>query len=351
MNWARVRQLHSSDKAALQQLHKEEGKLFGGAHIHSRDEQSQEVIRAEQSRVAIRVRMPNAENGCIERASINTSSGLQYLLGMGLFKRGDGVLRPAIGAFTLDLHLSPSLTSDQCRQVEEAVLAFGLLGGLGSRARHGWGSVSLQKLDGGQYSAPTNREEYINCINRLLAPCSALEKEPPFSAFCHASRIDISAESGDAMALLQKLGSEQQIYRSWGQKGLVAGQEAEQNFPEDHDWAYRISRGESVSAAPDRAVFGLPHNYSLSGTGAKIDNQVEGNRRRAAPLLAHIHHFDNDTCLLVQTLLQSQFLPEGLKMEIKPTGGRLSMVSVKPKWQVIHTFMDRFSDRETLYGH
>lgn len=342
LNWARIRMLHQDDKSALRQLHQEEGLLFGSPHSQSSDGQ----VIAVQSRVALRISQQDIKPDTIQR-----NPGLEYLLGMGLFSYKDGVLRPALtGSFQLDLHFAPSLTDNQCRQVEEAVLAFGLLSGLGSRARHGWGSVSLQKLEGGQFTAPANCAEYRNCINQLLTPCSAIDSEPPFSAFYRDSRIDISAAGRDAVALLQELGSEQQMYRSWGQKGLVAGKPAEQNFPEDHDWAYRISRGESVSAAPDRAVFGLPHNYFLSSNKAKIDTQVTGNRRRAAPLLAHVHQFQDGSCLLVQTLLQSLFLPQGLEMEIKAKRST-KHVAVDPQWQVIHKFMDRFSERETLYGH
>ena len=58
-------------------------------------------------------------------------------------------------------------------------------------------------------------------------------------------------------------------------------------------------------------------NYFLSGNKSKIDTQVTGNRRRAAPLVAHVHQFRDGFCLLVLTLLQSLFLPPGLKMEIK----------------------------------
>ena len=354
VNWARVRAQYSTDKAALQQLHKEEGKLFGGAHIHGRDEQGQAVVRAEQSRVAIRVRKPEKdrpENGYIERATISPSSGLQYLLGMGLYSYKDGILRsPIQGAFTLELHLAPSLTNDQCRQVEEAVLCFGLLGALGSRARHGWGSVSIQSLEGGELPVPATVAEYKNCVRDLLAQCMTVSSEPPFSAFYRQSRIDISAIGTNAMELLRELGDEQQMYRSWGQNGKVAGKVAECNFTDDHEWAYSVARGEFPEMAPERAVFGLPHNYFLSGNKSKIDTQVTGNRRRAAPLVAHVHQFRDGSCLLVQTLLQSLFLPPGLKMEIKANRSTKE-VAVDPQWQVIHKFMDRFPIRETLYGH
>lgn len=342
LNWARIRMLHQDDKSALRQLHQEEGLLFGSTHSQSSDGQ----VIAVQSRVALRISQQDIKPDTIQR-----NPGLEYLLGMGLFSYKDGVLRPALtGSFQLDLHFAPSLTDNQCRQVEEVVLCFGLLGALGSRARHGWGSVSIQSLEGGELSVPTTIAEYKDMVHTLLAQCTTVDGEPPFSAFYSQTRIDISATGTDAMALLRQLGDQQQMYRSWGQNGKVAGKEdAERNFPDDHSWAYRVARAEPVNTTPERAVFGLPHNYFLSSNKAKIDTQVTGNRRRAAPLLAHVHQFQDGSCLLVQTLLQSLFLPQGLEMEIKANRST-KHVAVDPQWQVIHKFMDRFSERETLYG-
>ncbi len=349
LNWARIRTLHSSDKAALQQLHKEEGELFGGAHIHGRDDQGKEVVQAQQSRVALRISRQEQQ-----QAEFTLSPGLQYLLGMGLYNFREGMLREAIrGSFTLDLHFAPTLSDDQRRQVEEAVLCFGLLGALGSRARHGWGSVSIERLKGGKLTAPSTIAEYKEQLRDILAKCEALQSEPPYSAFCSQSRVDISLQGRDPIALLRRLGDEQQMYRSWGQKGKVAGKDAERNFRDDHDWAYRVARGEPPATAPQRAIFGLPHNYFLSGhNNAKIDTEVTGNRRRASPLLAHIHQFPDGSCLLVQALLKSLFLPPELEMEVKVKNPRATYsVTVDPQWQVIHDFMNRFDGLETLYGH
>ena len=345
LNWARVRSLNGSDKTALQQLHKEEGELFGGAHV--RESGDKENIRALQSKVALRISEQN-----VETADIRNSSGLQYLLGMGLYSFKDGLSRTAIkGCFTLKIHFASTLSDEQCRQVEEAVVCFGLLGALGSRARHGWGSVSITNLQGGVLSAPATSTEYKETLNNILAKCLTVAGTPPYSAFCSQSRLDISARGGDAMSLLQQLGNEQQMYRSWGQHGKIAGKKAERNFPDDHNWADQVAGGETPKEAPVRAVFGLPHNYFLSSKKVSIGTQVTGNRRRAAPLLTHIHQFPNGSCMLVQTLLQSLFLPPELKMEIKAKTIRPASVAVDPQWQVIHNFMDRFSERETLYGH
>ena len=48
--------------------------------------------------------------------------------------------------FSLRFVLLKRLTQDDIASVREALIAFGLLGGLGSRVRRGWGSISLKGL-------------------------------------------------------------------------------------------------------------------------------------------------------------------------------------------------------------
>lgn len=357
LNWARVRALHSSDKAALHQLHKEEGKLFGGAHIHGRDEQGKEVVWAEQSRVTIRVKDQTIRKDEGLHQQIGSSPNLRYLLGMGLCK-GKVVTRTALqGSFTLELRFLPSATCEQFQQVEETLLCFGLLGALGSRARHGWGSISIQSLmsNDEQHSVPANQQAYRNCIRQLLQPCNAVTEEPPYSAFYSHSRVDISTNSSDYWSLLRLLGEEQQRYRTRNQS---VG-ELEENFNDDRDLAYQVARGNHVDTHPQRIVLGLPHHYNLQGAEKiQCDVQPVGKikYRRASPLFIHIHQFpETNDYLMVQTLLQSCFLPKDLKIQMRQTrdeeGEHASVVPAKEDWQVIHNFMDRFPTRETLYGH
>lgn len=251
------------------------------------------------------------------------------------------------------------MTDQQAEQLEQALLCLGLLGGLGARSRKGLGNLSVQRLKGGQLSAPTSRQEYIATVKQLLitARIAGASDEPPFSAFSELTRIDISMAGSDAMDLLRSLNTELQMYRSWGKEGQVNGKEAERNFKKDHDWAYDVTDGKKPSELPDRMVFGLPHNYHLSSQ-PKGKNDVSLNykggdnidKRRASPLFSHVHQFPDGNCLLVQTLLQAEFLSPGEKVHIN---NKVSHTHPEPDWRIIDKFMNRFSEeqgRETIHG-
>jgi len=76
--------------------------------------------------------------------------------------------------------------------VRQALIAFGLLGGLGSRARHGMGSVALLSLqaDTEKWSAPDNEADYIKQVRALFTALPFPADEPPFTAFWANSRIE-----------------------------------------------------------------------------------------------------------------------------------------------------------------
>ncbi len=147
------------------------------------------------------------------------------------------------------------------------------------------------------------------------------------------------------MTLLNKTGSELQMYRSFGNDGKVGGKDAERNFTHDHNLVLEHIQGRQADIAPKRVVFGLPHNYFFSnGKGksdvnAKVDNE---ETRRASPLFTHIQKL-GDTFVLVHALLPAVFLPDTAKITIK--GGKAPTAQITPNvdYTVITKFMDRFT--------
>ena len=349
LNWGRVYSASGKNTdAALQQLHKEEGALFGlAAKAHGKEKVGGQSV--------FRLRIRDDES----TAGKESVRGIPYLLGQGLTGKNE---RPFLGSgsdFTVYCYPSPQMSSEQSVQLEQALLCLGMLGGLGARSRKGLGSLSIQDLSGGHLAAPQNRGEYIAAIQGLLKSTGvgAAVDEPPYSAFSLLARIDVSLAGRNAMNLLVVLNTEQQMYRSWGSKGWVNGKEAERNFKDDHDWAYDVANGKQPITLPDRMVFGLPHIYHLS-SNPKPKNTVTLNyksgektdKRRASPLFAHVHQFANGHCLLMQTLLQARFLSPGEKVHIN---NKVSHIQPVPDWKVIHKFMNRFSKeqgQETIHG-
>ena len=342
LNWGRMLAAASGDTAkALSTLHNREAGLFGLAAGDKTGGQGIFLLTLKQA--------VNAADQGFQ----NMSGAQLYLLGQGLgsFKDGNQTTRSALtsGTFSVSLLFRPDTNTEDLHSVAEALFAFGLLGGLGSRARHGMGSVSLTGWQGGEFIVPQTAVDYGKAIKGLLTHLP--ETLPPFTAFSRQSRIDISAENHDPLKLLTTVGSELQRYRSFGKDGKVAGKPAERKFTPDHDLVQSATNGERISRAPVRSIFGLPHNYFFSSTKGKADINYAPDgtdARRASPLLLHLHRFPDGKCLAVHTLLPATFLPEGAQIRVKSKTN--SKVSFTPDWQVLHTFLNRFKTKETLHG-
>lgn len=362
--WNAIRAQASDELSALQELHREEARLFGlaakeGAHGHSIGGQGQFMLHVRHNPV-----VPTSDP-----FGSGFGPGILYLLGQGLgsFKGGNHCTRNALKAapggdapaFEIKLLLRPQTSVADEYAITTALKLFGLLGALGSRARHGLGSVGMLSLlaDGqAPWHAPKDLATYRQALQTLLP--STLGKElPPLSALSALSRIDISAQRKNANDLLDAIGREQQAYRSFGRNGLVNGQKAESNFKPDHDLLYTATQGNAVSKTPERMVFGLPHNYFFSSTSEKADVNYKpdsGEGRRASPLLLHIHRVGEDF-VAVHTLLKSQFLPgnpaQAATVEIKSRKiSRVLAPDTAIQWDVLHRYLDRFKSRETIHG-
>lgn len=351
LNWSRVCALHGSDQnAALRQLHADESLLFGHAATDNGGGQGVFLMQV------------NDCSGKEQKQPFGTGfdNGILYLLGQGLgsFRDGNHCLRPGLaagGSFDLRLLFRPGTSQGDIASVVQAVQAFGLLGSLGSRARHGMGSVALARLSSEglglpDWSVPTTVAAYRSALTALLADARRAPGLPPLSAFSAESRLDLSMQrSGKdaAMKLLADLGREQQAYRSYGKDGKVNGKPSERKFVPDHDLAREVANGRPASSAPQRVVFGLPHNYFFSSDNAKVDvnYRPDGEEaRRASPLLLHIHRLGEGQAVAVHTLLRARFLPgDRPGVTMKPGRGRaIDNVPVTVDWSVLTHYLDRF---------
>lgn len=345
LNWARMS--GASDTEKLRNLHQEESRLFG---VSAGDKSGGQGVFMLQVR-------DTSQRAVQQPFGHGFDAGILYLLGMGLgsFKDGNHCTRAALPAvpgkgFEVKLLFRPKTPLDDVRAVTAALQVFGLLGALGSRARHGMGSVAMTSMQSSgleldSWQAPDTPERYREQLGKLLKQPRTAAGLPPLSAFCQQTRLDLSCQHRDMPQLLALLGREQQAYRSYGNNGKVNGADSERNFIPDHDDMLTAANGNLVAKAPQRVAFGLPHNYFFSSTKAKVDvnyrpDDEEG--RRASPLLLHVHRI-GEQYVAVHTLLESRFLPEERPtVQIKPGKGRAVNVPVQVNWQVLHTYLDRF---------
>ena len=299
-------------------------------------------------------------------------------LGYGLIGLGrDGnrrqvqTSRPYINpgtTFTVEIILKPNCPIETIPILRKSLIALGLLGGLGARSRHGFGSLAIESLKikvhdlekrEDDWFPPGSREDLykeINCFVGELVSLSLDTSEyfslPEYSSLSEKSRISILDLSKDALNLLDCIGKEMLRYRSYGSSRngsshkLPWGEPAQQNFIGDHNLILNYSKTGQAPTHPCRVVFGLPHNYFFSPP-AKINVNVNAAKltqdkleRRASPLFIHIHPIEGQYTAIL-TLLPAVFLPEGEKINI---GNRVN-VDVKVDYNDIHQFMDRFPNR------
>jgi CRISPR-associated protein Cmr1 len=86
--------------------------------------------------------------------------------------------------------------------LKQALVLFGLIGGLGSCTRHGMGSIILetyhekrpQQDEKQTWSAPKTNAEYIAEIHRIFNNLTTISR-PPFSALSQETRIDLLEKS------------------------------------------------------------------------------------------------------------------------------------------------------------
>jgi CRISPR-associated protein Cmr1 len=364
LNWQACATQHPDDEAAaLRLLHREEARLFGMAADEKKEPPGGQGVFLLQVRDAD-VRVTSEPFG------LRFEGGLLYLLGMGLghFSGGNHCTRSALaagGTFEVSLLFRPGCAAGDVASVVQAVQAFGLLGSLGSRARHGMGSVCLlsmahQGLDLPAWSAPTSPAQYQQQLQTLLAQARQAEALPPLSAFSRHTRIDtLRHASGSAKELLDMLGKEQQLYRSYGSRSRyvegapyrVHGLKAEQKFKEDHDLMALVASGKTVTAAPRRTVFGLPHNYYFSnGSKAEVNYFPAGSEpgRRASSLLLHLHQVGRQH-VAVHTLLKARFLPSATgkapQVHIGRPRQRGTPVDLSEHWEVLDDYLKRYQDK------
>lgn len=250
LNWSRIRAKEQSDTVALQHLHSEESELFGSSADNGVAAKFTLRVNAEAVSVTHGTDWPNGGND---------PSGY---LGLGLWESGSvakGNLQPHREyikegqQFEVELLASVALSQVAIQQLRDALTAWGLFGGLGSRARRAFGAVAIEALDNVSL-AFANVGDYQAAARTLMDryPFAQITL-PPFTALGHDSQLAISNDlKPNARSAHAALGTVFKNYR--GQPSNLRGS--------------------------SKRVFGMPY---AGGTRA------EGDARRASPLLFHVH--------------------------------------------------------------
>lgn len=243
LNWGRFRTETSCDESALALLHDKEARLFGIAANGADTGQGQFMLRvSRQPRLNLETQWPQN----------NTGSGY---LGFGLMENNQDSHRQAIREgtdFDLELRFKPKSNANDIAALEDVLQVWSLFGGLGSRARRGFGSITLQQLNGQKMLL--DQIGFETAVRKRLTEIKSVVEFPPYTAFSKHARFIILAIENDAR-------------RVHSQAGL----------------RYKSHRGqESTLRGRDKIPFGLP----LQG--------IDQESRRASPLFFHVHALNNN---------------------------------------------------------
>lgn len=274
------------------------------------------------------------------------------------YSKGNNILNRAFikegAVFTATLVFKKDIQEEDINLIKQSLIALGLLGGLGSRSRRGFGSVCLEKLlykEQVIWQAPANKRELQERIREILPAAGLWRELPEYTAFSEHNRISIAKAGPDPLKLLDEIGQEMIRYRSYGRKdkksgkyAILRGELAEQNFKPDHDCVWAVANGKQANNHPERVAFGLPHNYHFINTKDRnVTVNAERHERRASPLFIHIHQLNNKEFAAVLTLLPARFLP--VKEKIKVKNQPFPLNPNLEQYLVIKDFFSRFPDR------
>lgn len=354
--WSDIRQKHNNDEEALHELHHQEALLFGSSadNPHTKDKNKDKNHKIYgKGQVAIKVEQPNnlkGEKRDTTHPILKNYSACRYL-GYGVIEAG----HLTRGCINEDQSFDVTLIVDDRAYIEEmsnALQLIGLLGGLGSKARKGFGSINLTNLSisGNEkttWEAPQSSEDYQSLVQKLLSKVVG-DTLPPLSALSRQTFITVTSMGSSPYQVQENYGKAMMLYRSWGKRNEatdqheVLGMWAEQNFPEDHHW----SKGEHYdNFHPKRVIFGLPHNYGKIQVGRDLGKQYG---RRASPLFFHIQQVGEEF-IGIAYVLRSQFLPENEKIKADK-----NTVSQNINWDILQkNFLSdkqRFPNAIVIYG-
>ena len=259
--------------------------------------------------------------------------------------RAGQLIRPCLRApldFTIRMR-GRDLADEPLNHLRNALLAVGVLGGMGAKSRKGYGSLAIQSLrvdDVEQWQAPQSVDDLRDRIKALRYEAGP-SGWPKFTALSGMTRHILlrSARNVQAMELLNLVGREMMRYRSWGHNGTVLGRQSERNFEDDHDLMKSVHRRNH----PRRVAFGLPHNYGKD-TRDHVGPHDRNLDRRASPLFIHIHQC-GATPVAVLSFLPAWFLPDG-RTDISVGGSKVRQTEEADLYRPVHEFLDRLLDRK-----
>jgi CRISPR-associated protein Cmr1 len=317
---------------ALSWLHQQEGFLFGNIADNN----------MRQSSVIMSLQCDAEPNTTISTKGVGQEQNIEfnYLLcevsGKTVLHDQKIINRSYIKThteFTLRLLIKPkAVDAINLPLLLDALKVLGSLGGIGARAKKGFGSLSLVKLthDNHTEQPPAEEKAFLNWLKQLVSPYQRHE-QPPFSAFSSTCRIYQLPAGRDDLGTLKKL--QRDLQNSRVRSDYKGNPNLNPLFIKDYEQLKDVVlNNQTFKQIPQRVALGLPIQSKLGKGRATIEFSItaENHERRASPIQFHLQYLANGQYLLLATLLQADFLPAGETIEVKITKKNNSPVRDKP---------------------
>ncbi len=175
-----------NEKEALKRLHQREGKLFG----LDADQRGQGLFL-----LSLTNHYPGNEKKyhTIDYQTISGQHGSFLAYGMQGNPNRAQPSRNAIKpeqTFSVTLLAKPKATQTDIESIEDALTLMGLMGSLGAKARNGFGSLTLTKLNNEAFEIES-LDDFTTQLQNLLKkyPIQQVQTLPPYTAFSSHTRL------------------------------------------------------------------------------------------------------------------------------------------------------------------
>jgi CRISPR-associated protein Cmr1 len=230
---------------------------------------------------------------------------------------------------TIDLAVPARCTAAETDEVQTALWLLTTFGGVGTRARRGFGSLSLGASLGGWPRSNDFHDHgtLFQALSEALAalPASVHAGQPRHTALSSRARLAVGPGAGSWEGALNAAGT---VYYGLRRALGTTYDHTNRGEPVGMDFFRIVSyRSNGVRPAPDDhatygAAFGLPQNYRFSDRSMLSLEAAQGNAkvRRASPVMFRVSKLANGKYVPIVLWLPSLFLPAGYRVTFNAPG-------------------------------
>jgi CRISPR-associated protein Cmr1 len=287
----------------LEEIHRKEAELFGSAEQDIGQAQFMMKVDGDFPDPIPANRDLTYSRGNRKRETVG--DGVCYL-GYGVLDYRGSLERQCLPPgfeFTVRILPKPGIDEDLRDSLVDALRAVGLFGGLGSRVRRGFGSLSLVECRG-----KSTTQSIDSLIRAFQSATSEVGSKSPTDGLSEFTALN------DYSKFVGILGEEKQsplkLANRFGERMKAIREEYSEH---DADIMRGIAQSDQKpDEPPARMVFGLPHNYFFKNSGATpgVTPADADYERRASPLWIKFHQLDDGRPVAFLQYLPAEFLED-----------------------------------------